>query len=252
MEIKNLITTGFSAIDNVTGGFAPTELIVIAGRGRMGKTSFVLSIARNTAVDKKIPIAFFSLKMNMVKLVTLLISNVCEINREKILNGQLNHDEWDRLDKNINKFLDAPLYIDDTSRSSIEEIVEKIQQLVVEHSVKCVIIDRLQLVECIVHNRDDELFVCLNILKRIAEELNIVVIVTSMLGIGSEESTRHPRMSDHSEFKTIDNIADWSVFLWRSDLCQVQSVAMKDETCSYGRFSIARRGFLKIEDGIVS
>ena len=99
------IKTGFSSIDVITGGLKPSEILVIAGQGRTGKTSLALSIAKNVAVDEKTPCAFFSMEMSNVKLVNRLISNVCDIDGDKILNGQLNHNEWEKLDEHISRLL---------------------------------------------------------------------------------------------------------------------------------------------------
>ena len=111
----------------------------------MGKTSYALSVAKNIAVDYRIPIAFFSLEMSNVQLVNRLISNVCEIPGNKILNGQLTDEEWARLDNNIRKMDGAPLYIDDTPGLSVFELRTKARRLVKEKGVKIIMIDYLQL-----------------------------------------------------------------------------------------------------------
>ena len=97
------VPSGFTGLDKITSGWQPSDLVIIAGRPAMGKTSFALSIAKNIAVDYREPIAFFSLEMNNVQLVNRLISNVCEISGSKILSGQLQKDEWERFDKNLRK-----------------------------------------------------------------------------------------------------------------------------------------------------
>ena len=103
------IPTGYTKLDDMTSGWQKSDLVIIAGRPAMGKTSFALSLAKNTAVDFRKPIAFFSLEMNNVQLVNRLISNVCEIEGKKILNGQLSRDEWERLDRNLRKLTGAPV-----------------------------------------------------------------------------------------------------------------------------------------------
>lgn len=113
------IPTGYAKLDDYTSGWQRSDLVIIAGRPAMGKTSFALSLAKNIAVDYDTPIAFFSLEMNNVQLVNRLISNVCEIEGKKILNGQLDDEEWKRLDKNVRKLQAAPIYIDDTPGMSI-------------------------------------------------------------------------------------------------------------------------------------
>ena len=103
------IPTGYTKLDDMTSGWQKSDLVILAGRPAMGKTSFALSLAKNIAVDFRKPIAFFSLEMNNVQLVNRLISNVCEIEGKKILNGQLSRDEWERLDRNLRKLTGAPI-----------------------------------------------------------------------------------------------------------------------------------------------
>ena len=109
------IPTGYTDLDKMTSGWQKSDLVIIAGRPAMGKTSFALSLAKNISVDYNEPIAFFSLEMDNVQLVNRLLSNVCEIPGSKILNGQLSSDEWGRLDQNIRKLEGAPIYLDDTA-----------------------------------------------------------------------------------------------------------------------------------------
>ncbi|MDE6690172.1 MAG: replicative DNA helicase, partial [Prevotella sp.] len=139
------IASGYHALDDKTSGWQPSDLIIIAGRPAMGKTAFALSMAKNIAADSQAPIAFFSLEMSNVQLVNRLISNACEIEGKKILNGQLRDDEWERLDKRINTLLGAPLYVDDTPGLSVFELRTKARRLVREHGVKIIMIDYLQL-----------------------------------------------------------------------------------------------------------
>ena len=113
------VPTGYHKLDNITSGWQASDLVIIAGRPAMGKTSFALSMAKNIAADYKVPMAFFSLEMSNVQLVNRLISNCCEIQGSKILNGQLKPDEWERLDKRLNNLIGSPLYVDDTPGLSV-------------------------------------------------------------------------------------------------------------------------------------
>jgi replicative DNA helicase len=124
------VSTGYYKLDDITSGWQASDLVIIAGRPAMGKTSFALSMAKNIAADLRVPMAFFSLEMSNVQLVNRLISNVCEIQGSKILNGQLQPDEWDRLDKRVNNLLGAPLYVDDTPGLSVFELRTKARRLV--------------------------------------------------------------------------------------------------------------------------
>ena len=139
------VPTGYHKLDDITSGWQASDLVIIAGRPAMGKTSFALSMAKNIAADQRVPMAFFSLEMSNVQLVNRLISNCCEIEGSKILNGQLRPDDWDRLDKRLNNLLGAPLYVDDTPGLSVFELRTKARRLVREHGVKIIMIDYLQL-----------------------------------------------------------------------------------------------------------
>lgn len=194
------IRTGFSSVDMVTGGLKPSEVMVIAGRGRTGKTTLALSIAKNVAVDKKIPCAFFSMETTYVKLTNRLIANICNIDGDKIMNGQINHDEWAKLDKHISSLTGSPLYIDDKPSLTIDELRDSVRKLSSEHGVRLFIIDSLQLINCHKYYFSDELFVCMNSLRELADELKVTMVITSILGVGTEEKHRYPKMSDHHEF----------------------------------------------------
>ena len=135
------VPTGYHKLDNITSGWQASDLVIIAGRPAMGKTSFALSMAKNIAADYKVPMAFFSLEMSNVQLVNRLISNCCEIQGSKILNGQLKPDEWERLDKRLNNLIGSPLYVDDTPGLSVFELRTKARRLVRDHGVKIIMID---------------------------------------------------------------------------------------------------------------
>ena len=137
--------TGFDALDKITSGWQNSDLIIIAARPAMGKTAFVLSMAKNMAVNHNVPVALFSLEMSNVQLVNRLIVNVCEIPGEKIKSGRLESYEWEQLDFKIKELYDAPIYVDDTPSLSVFELRTKARRLVREHGVRCIIIDYLQL-----------------------------------------------------------------------------------------------------------
>ena len=139
------LESGFHELDKLTSGWQSSDLIIIAARPAMGKTAFVLSMAKNMAVNYEIPVAIFSLEMSNVQLVNRLISNVCELGGEKIKSGQLSPMEWDQLMSRVKELQDARLYIDDTPSLSILELRTKARRLVREHQVRFIIIDYLQL-----------------------------------------------------------------------------------------------------------
>ena len=139
------LRTGFEGLDKMTSGWQNSDLIIIAARPAMGKTAFVLSMAKNMAVNFNTPVALFSLEMSNVQLVNRLIVNVCEIPGEKIKSGRLESYEWEQLDFKIKELYDAPIFVDDTPSLSVFELRTKARRLVREHGIKCIIIDYLQL-----------------------------------------------------------------------------------------------------------
>ena len=138
------IPSGFHALDKITSGWQTPDLIIIAARPAMGKTAFVLSMAKNIAVDRGIPTAIFSLEMSNVQLVNRLIMNVCELEGDKIKTGKMSKEDKLRLNTKINIMKGKPLYMDDTPSLSIYELRSKARKLVNEHGVKLIIIDYLQ------------------------------------------------------------------------------------------------------------
>ena len=139
------LESGYHKLDRLTSGWQNSDLIIIAARPAMGKTAFVLSMAKNMAVDYNHPVAVFSLEMSSLQLVNRLISNVCSLEGEKIKSGQLTQPEWENLMTRTRSLSTAPLYIDDTPSLSIFELRTKARRLVREHGVKIIIIDYLQL-----------------------------------------------------------------------------------------------------------
>ena len=178
------IPSGLDDLDAVTSGWQASDLVIIAGRPAMGKTSYALSVAKNIAVDFRIPIAFFSLEMSNVQLVNRLISNVCEIPGNKILSGQLTHEEWARLDQNLRQLEGAPLFVDDTPSLSVFELRTKARRLVKEKGVKIIMIDYLQLMNATgmrFNSRQEEVSTISRSLKGLAKELNIPILALSQL-----------------------------------------------------------------------
>ena len=218
------IPSGFTKLDDITSGWQKSDLVIIAGRPAMGKTSFALSIAKNVAVDYRTPVAFFSLEMNNVQLVDRLISNVCEIEGKKIMNGQLSQDEWARLDHNIKKLTGAPLYIDDTPGMSIFELRTKARRLVREKGVQLIMIDYLQLMNANgarFGNRQEEVSNISRSLKGLAKELDIPIIALSQLNrtVESREGLegKRPQLSDLRESGAIEQDADMVLFVHRPE-----------------------------------
>ncbi len=222
------VPTGYHKLDDMTAGWQASDLVIIAGRPAMGKTSFALSLAKNIAVDYQQPIAFFSLEMNSVQLVNRLISNVCEIAGSKILNGQLSPDEWERFDRNIRKLEGAPIYIDDTPGLSVFELRTKARRLVREHHIKVLMIDYLQLMNANgmrFSSRQEEVSTISRSLKGLAKELDIPVIALSQLNrtVEGREGIegKRPQLSDLRESGAIEQDADMVLFVHRPEYYRI-------------------------------
>lgn len=218
------VPTGYTKLDEKTSGWQKSDLVIIAGRPAMGKTSFALSLAKNIAVDYQTPIAFFSLEMSNVQLVNRLISNVCSISGSKMLNGQLSHDEWERLDKDIRKLQGSPIYIDDTPGLSIFELRTKARRLVREKGVKIIMIDYLQLMNANgmrFGSRQEEVAKISQSLKGLAKELDIPILALSQLNrtVEGREGVegKRPQLSDLRESGAIEQDADMVMFVHRPE-----------------------------------
>ena len=222
------LPSGFHSLDKVTAGWQNSDLIIIAARPAMGKTAFVLSMAKNIAVDSCLPVAMFSLEMSNLQLVNRLISNVCEISGDKIKSGQLDVPEWGQLDYKLKGLNDAPLFVDDTPSLSIFELRTKARRLVREHGIKIIIIDYLQLMNASgmsFGNRQEEVSTISRSLKGLAKELNIPIIALSQLNRGVEGREgyegKRPQLSDLRESGAIEQDADIVCFIHRPEYYKI-------------------------------
>lgn len=241
------LPTGYTRLDELTSGWQKSDLIILAGRPAMGKTSFALSLAKNLAVDYNIPIAFFSLEMNNVQLVNRLMSNTFEIAGSKILNGQLDDDEWSRLDRNMDRLANAPIYIDDTPGLSIFELRTKARRLVREKSVKMIMIDYLQLMNANgmkFGNRQEEVSTISRSLKGLAKELDIPIIALSQLNRSvenrKENDSKRPQLSDLRESGAIEQDADMVVFVHRPEYYGIYQDAQNNDLHGMAEIIIAK------------
>lgn len=224
------LESGFTKLDKMTSGWQNSDLVIIAARPAMGKTAFVLSMARNIAVNFRNPVALFSLEMSNVQLVNRLIVNVCEIPGEKIKSGQLVAYEWQQLDYKLKDLIDAPLYVDDTPSLSVFELRTKARRLVREHGVKIIIIDYLQLMNASgmsYGSRQEEVSTISRSLKGLAKELNIPIIALSQLNRGVENREgiegKRPQLSDLRESGAIEQDADMVCFIHRPEYYKIYS-----------------------------
>jgi len=223
------IPSGFHALDKMTSGWQNSDLVILAARPAMGKTAFALSMAKNMAVDQKVPLAFFSLEMSNVQLVNRLIVNVCEIEGEKIKSGQLAPYEWVELDNKINKLIGVPIYVDDTPSLSVFELRTKARRLVREHGVKLIMIDYLQLMNASgmsFGSRQEEVSTISRSLKGLAKELNIPILALSQLNRSVEQrgegnEAKRPQLSDLRESGAIEQDADMVLFIHRPEYYRI-------------------------------
>ncbi len=222
------LSSGFEKLDKMTSGWQNSDLVIIAARPAMGKTAFVLSMAKKMAVDMNIPVAMFSLEMSNVQLVNRMIVNVCEIPGEKLKSGQLAPYEWVQLDSRITQLYDAPFYVDDSPSLSVFELRTKARRLVREHGVKIILIDYLQLMNASgisFGSRQEEVSTISRSLKGLAKELNIPIIALSQLnrGVESREGIdgKRPQLSDLRESGAIEQDADMVCFIHRPEYYKI-------------------------------
>ena len=222
------IPSGFHALDKITSGWESPDLIFIAARPAMGLSAFVLSMAKNIAVDRGIPTAIFSLEMSNVQLVNRLIMNVCELEGDKIKTGKMSKEDKLRLNTKINIMKGKPLYMDDTPSLSIYELRSKARKLVNEHGVKLIIIDYLQLMNAqgsSFGSREQEVSIISRGLKGLAKELDIPIIALSQLNRGVEARTgiegKTPQLSDLRESGAIEQDADMVCFIHRPEYYRI-------------------------------
>lgn len=216
------IGSGFLALDRMTQGFHKSELTIIAARPSMGKTAFVLSIARNMAIMFKKPVAIFSLEMPASALTQRLIAAEAEIDAQKLRTGKLDAQELELLHKKTTALANAPIIIDDTAALSIDELRSKCRRLKVERHIECVIIDYLQLMHVSTDskstNREQEIAKISRSLKTLAKDLDIPIIALSQLSRGVESRPdKRPQLSDLRESGSIEQDADVVMFLYRPE-----------------------------------
>jgi len=222
------VATGFEKLDKITSGWQPSDLIIIAARPAMGKTAFVLSMARNMAIDFGMPVALFSLEMASVQLITRLISSETGLSSEKLRTGKLEKHEWEQLSTKVKNLEKAPLYIDDTPSLSIFDLRAKARRLVSQHGIRIIIVDYLQLMTAGGNgkgggNREQEISTISRNLKALAKELNVPVIALSQLSraVETRGASKRPLLSDLRESGAIEQDADIVSFLYRPEYYKI-------------------------------
>lgn len=232
------VPSGFSEVDRITAGWQKSDLVVLAARPGMGKTAFVLSMARNIAVDYKRPVAMFSLEMTGVQLVTRLIASETRLSAEKLKKGDLRGDEWQQLHTRLQNLVDAPLYIDDTPALSIFELRAKARRMKQQYDIQLIIIDYIQLMQGGNNekggNREQEISNISRSMKSLAKELNVPIIALSQLNrsVETRGGLKKPLLSDLRESGAIEQDADMVLFIYRPEYYKLEE--FEDNTPAAG------------------
>ncbi|MFK8298660.1 replicative DNA helicase [Capnocytophaga cynodegmi] len=242
------VPSGFTKLDQLTSGWQASDLIIIAARPGMGKTALTLSMARNIAVGQGIPVAFFSLEMSSVQLITRLISSETGLSSEKLRTGKLEPHEWHVLSTRVKDLEKAPLYIDDTPSISIFDLRAKARRLSSQYGIKLIIIDYLQLMTAGgtkgVGNREQEISTISRNLKALAKELDVPVIALSQLSRNVESRPGHkrPQLSDLRESGAIEQDADIVSFIYRPEYYKIMEWddEAQSSTENQGEFIVAK------------
>ena len=238
------VPSGFHDLDKLTGGWQRSDMVVLAARPGMGKTAFVLSMARNMAVDHDIPVAVFSLEMSAVQLVQRLISSETEINSDKFRKGNLEEHEYQQLHSRCGKLSKAPLFIDDTPGLNIFELRAKCRRLKAQHGVDLVIIDYLQLMSAGSDkgNREQEISSISRSIKGIAKELDVPIIALSQLSrnVETRGGDKRPLLSDLRESGAIEQDADIVAFIYRAEYYGITEHPDGIDTAGLGELILAK------------
>jgi len=216
------LPTGFKDLDKLMSGLQPSDLVLIAARPSMGKTAFVLNIAQHVAIKEKQPVAFFSLEMSKEQLVQRMLCAEAPIDAQRLRNGDLEENDWKKLVIAADRLSSAPIYIDDTAGISVVEMRAKARRLKIEHGLKLIVIDYLQLMQGGTsgkgENRQQEISEISRFLKSLARELDVPVLALSQLSRQVESrQVKRPMLSDLRESGSLEQDADIVTFLYRED-----------------------------------
>lgn len=212
------VSSGFRELDRLTAGLQDSDLIIIAGRPGMGKTSFALNVAENAAIEANAPVAVFSLEMSKEQLVQRMLASRARIDLQKLRNGFLKDEDWGKLTTAVGTLYEAPIYIDDTPAQTVLEMRAKARRWKEEFGLKLLVIDYLQLMRGRrgVDSREQEISDISRSLKAMAKELHIPVIALSQLSRRAEQREGNvPQLSDLRESGAIEQDADVVMFVYR-------------------------------------
>jgi replicative DNA helicase len=215
------LPTGFNRLDELTAGLQPGDLVVVAGRPSMGKTSLALNIAENAALGARKSAAIFSMEMSVEQLALRMVSSLGRVDQSHLRNGRFGDDDWPRINGAIQQMAEAPIYIDDTPSMTPTEVRARARRLQRERGLDLIVIDYLQLMRVAgtAENRATEISEISRSLKGLARELRVPVIALSQLNRSVESRTdKKPVMSDLRESGAIEQDADLIVFIYRDEV----------------------------------
>lgn len=219
------VPTGFKDLDNILAGLQPSDLVILAARPSMGKTSLALNMAQSVATHEGIPVAVFSLEMSKEQLVDRLICNEAGIDSWKLRTGNLDDDDFPKIGQAMAALSEAPLYIDDSSGVNVLEMRTKARRLQAEHGLGLIVVDYIQLIQGRNQaNRVEEVSEISRSLKGLARELNVPVMALSQLSRAVENRpSRIPQLADLRESGSIEQDADVVIFIYREDYYEQNS-----------------------------
>ncbi len=216
------VASGFTDLDQMTCGFQPSDLVIIAGRPSMGKTAFVLNIAEHIGLEERLPVAVFSLEMSREQLAMRMLSSVSGVDGNRLRRGFLSREDWPLLSRAAGKLAEAPIFIDDSAACTVLEIRAKSRRLKAESGLALVIVDYLQLIRGRdrSESRQQEISEISRSLKSLAKELKVPVIALSQLSraVESRGGDKRPQLSDLRESGAIEQDADVVAFIFREDM----------------------------------
>ncbi|MFQ6616294.1 MAG: replicative DNA helicase [Fidelibacterota bacterium] len=213
------VPSGLVDLDEITSGFQNGELIIVAGRPSMGKTAFIVGLARNAAVDHKIPVGIFSLEMSNTQLAQRLLCSEAKVDSHLVRTGKLPKAQWRNLSLSVGRLAEAPVFLDDSAAIGITELRAKARRLKAEKDVQLLIVDYLQLMRGppSVESRQQEISLISRSLKALAKEINVPIVAVSQLSRAPEgRSDQRPQLSDLRESGAIEQDADLVMFIYRS------------------------------------
>ncbi|QKK02599.1 MAG: replicative DNA helicase [Pseudomonadota bacterium] len=215
------VPTGFADLDRRTSGLQKTDLIIVAGRPSMGKTSFAMNIAERAAIRYKVPVAIFSMEMSDTQLVMRLFSSLGQINQERLRTGNLEVHDWVNLRSAMSLLKNARIFIDQTPSLTPTDLRARARRMKREHDIGLVVVDYLQLMKVPGHseNRTNEISEISRSLKALAKELNVPVVALSQLNRALEQRPdKRPKMADLRESGAIEQDADLILFIYRDEV----------------------------------